>query len=99
MTISTRVGASSQWLCGFSSNERRMMTEQLRPLVRPLERLGKWAWGFALIAVVLYVVSAGLAHGDQATIQVLANEAAKFLVGAVAVCVLSRVIAGGLRQR
>jgi hypothetical protein len=75
------------------------MTEQVHPLVRPLERLGKWAWAFALIAVVLYVVCAALAQGDQATIHVIASETAKFLVGAVAVCVLSRVIAGGLRQR
>jgi hypothetical protein len=75
------------------------MNAPLHPLVRPLERLEKWAWAFGLIAVVVYLVCAGLAHGDQATIKVLANETAKFLVGTVAVCVLSRVIAGGLRQR
>lgn len=99
MTISDRVAANWQWLCGFSSNEAQTMNAPLHPLVRPLERLEKWVWALALIAVVLYVVCAGLAHGDEATTKALAHETAKFLVGAVGVCVLSRIIAGGLRQR
>lgn len=69
------------------------------PLVRPLERLGKWSFILAIVTVVMYVVCTGLARGDQAAVHALAAQSAKFLVATMALCVLCRLIAGGLRRR
>lgn len=64
-----------------------------------LMRISKWAWIFAIIVVVFYVVFAMLARGDEATLHVLAQECARALVGTMAICVLSRLIADGLRRK
>lgn len=64
-----------------------------------LMRISKWAWIFGIFVVVLYVVFAVLARGDEATIHVLAKECARPLVGAPAVSIFSRLVADGLRRK